>query len=63
MRWACRVWIREQRLDRGKHHGGGHYWRPHVLDDVEAQRAVSVNVGMEHLAEEAHARGGGVRRV
>jgi hypothetical protein len=29
-------------------------WRPLILDDVQADRAVRVHVGVEHCADEPH---------
>ena len=51
-----RVGLVQQRLDGGEDGGDVVGGAPPVLEDVEADAAVRVDVGMEHLGQELHHR-------
>ena len=48
------VWERHQSLDREEHRSNLESWRPLVLQDIEANSAELVNVGVVDLGSEEH---------
>mmetsp|Transcript_16787 Transcript_16787/g.63884 ORF Transcript_16787/g.63884 Transcript_16787/m.63884 type:complete len:228 (+) Transcript_16787:481-1164(+) len=48
------VWVTEQRLDRREDRTDIVDWGPLILQNVQADQAIVVDVGVEHLREEPH---------